>query len=118
MAIFREVETKVYCDICGGYIIGWKSAGTGVSKGWATYFAREEGATVGKKVKCKECRIRERIEKCSLIKKCGSPGIDNGICMGFRKEFDDRHIEKCKQCIACIAYKLSIDGKKGDKENG
>lgn len=29
MAIFREVETTVYCDVCGEYVIGWHSKGQG-----------------------------------------------------------------------------------------
>ena len=29
MAIFREVKTEVYCDVCGKYIISWKSKGEG-----------------------------------------------------------------------------------------
>lgn len=45
MAIFREVRTEVYCDICGEYVIGWKSPGIGVSRSWAAYFAREKDMT-------------------------------------------------------------------------
>lgn len=120
MAVFREVRTEVYCDTCGELLKAWKQL-PGVSKEWAKYFARQEGATTGKRIKCKKCRIRERIERCSLIKKYGNPGKDNGACLGYGKEFDDEPIEKCKRCIACTsfdweeeAYRLSI-GAKYDK---
>lgn len=104
MAIFREVRTEVYCDICGEYVIGWKSPGKGVSRGWAAYFAREEGCTTGKKIICKSCRISRRIEKCSLQKKCGEAGKDaDGTCLGIGKQFDDEPIEQCKRCIACTS---------------
>ena len=68
MAIYREVRTEVYCDICGEQIVAFKNAGRtgGVSRGWAAYFARQEGCTTGKKVICKSCRISRRIEKCSI----------------------------------------------------
>ena len=49
MAIYREVNTEVYCDICGEKVIGWYSVRNGVSKVWAAYFARQEGCTTGKK---------------------------------------------------------------------
>lgn len=119
MAIFREVRTEVYCDICGEYIIGWKSAGIGVSKSWAAYYARQEGCTTGKKIICKNCRISRRIEKCSLQKKWGAAGKDgNGACLGFGIEFDDEPIEQCKSCIACTSFdweeekeRLSIEGR-------
>ena len=119
MAIFREVRTEVYCDICGEYVIGWKSPGKGVSRGWAAYFAREEGCTTGKKIICKSCRISRRIEKCSLQKKCGEAGKDaDGTCLGIGKQFDDELIEQCKRCIACTSFdweeekeRLSINGK-------
>lgn len=123
MAIFREVRTEVYCDICGEYVIGWKSPGIGVSKDWAAYYARQEGCTTGKKVICKSCRISRRIEKCSLQKKCGEAGRDgDGTCLGFGSGFDrqldDEPIEQCKRCIACTSFdweeekeRLSINGK-------
>lgn len=50
MAIERIVETDVYCDICGEWIVGWKSDEIGVSRAWAAVRAREKGCTVGKKV--------------------------------------------------------------------
>ncbi len=104
MAIFREVRTEVYCDICGEYVIGWKSPGIGVSRSRAAYFAREEGCTTGKKIICKSCRISRRIEKCSLQKKCGEAGKDaDGTCLGIGKQFDDEPIEQCKRCIACTS---------------
>ena len=119
MAIFREVRTEVYCDICGEDVIGWKSPGIGVSRSWAAYFAREEGCTTGKKIICKSCRISRRIEKCSLQKKCGEAGKDaDGTCLGIGKQFDDELIEQCKRCIACTSFnweeekeRLSINGK-------
>ena len=51
MAIYREVRTEVYCDICGEQIVAFKDAGRtgGVSRDWAAYFARQEGCTTGKK---------------------------------------------------------------------
>ena len=105
MAIFREVETTVYCDVCGEYVIGWRSKGQGTSRAWAAYHARQEGCTTGKKVICKKCRISRRIEKCSLQKRWGEAGRDsNGACMGYGKEFDDEPIEKCKRCIACTSF--------------
>ena len=119
MAIFREVRTEVYCDICGEYVIGCKSPGIGVSRSRAAYFAREEGCTTGKKIICKSCRISRRIEKCSLQKKCGEAGKDaDGTCLGIGKQFDDELIEQCKRCIACTSFnweeekeRLSINGK-------
>ena len=122
MAIFREVRTNVYCDICGEQILAVLSAdrSDGVSRQWAAYFARQEGCTTGKKIICKSCRISRRIEKCSLQKKIGVAGRDgNGACMGFGKEFDDEPIEQCKRCIACTSFdweeekqRLSIEGRK------
>lgn len=35
MAIKRTVETDVYCDVCGEWIVGWKSDEIGVSRAWA-----------------------------------------------------------------------------------
>ena len=103
MAIFREVRTEAYCDTCGEKLKSYSSA-RGVSKDWAKYYLRQIGATTGKRIKCKECRIGERIEKCTLIKKHGSPGKDNGACMGYGKEFDDKPCEKCKNCIAYTSF--------------
>lgn len=129
MAVFKETRTEVYCDNCGELLAAWKGV-TGVSREWAKYFVRQKGATTGKRIKCKKCRIEARIDKCSLIKKNGSPGKDNDTCLGFRKEFDDEPIEKCKCCIACNsfnweeeAYRLSIEREhdkrmKGVVENG
>lgn len=101
MAIYREVNTEVYCDICGKKVIGWYSVRNGVSKGWAAYFARQEGCTTGKKIVCKQCRIKKRMEKCSLQKKYGTAGRDgSGACLGF----NDKPIEQCKRCIACANF--------------
>lgn len=121
MAIYREVRTEVYCDICGEQIVAFKSSGKagGVSRGWAAYFARQEGCTTGKKVICKNCRISKRIEQCSLQKKRGEAGKNgNGTCLGFGKLFDDEPVEQCKRCIACTSFdweqerrRLSIEGR-------
>ena len=68
MAIKRTVETDVYCDICG------------------------------KKGICRECRIKKRIQICSIQRRIGSAGIDsNGMCLGFGSE-------KCKRGFACTSY--------------
>lgn len=105
MAIFREVRTEVNCDICGDRIVAFRSSRGGVSIAWAAHFAREKGATTGKKVICKKCRISRRIEKCSLQKKWGAAGLDgDGTCLGFSNEGDDEPIEKCKRCIACTSF--------------
>lgn len=95
MAIFRNVRTEVYCDICGEILGVWSGPG-GVSKSRAEYFIRQEGATTGKRIKCKKCRIEERIEECNLIKKNGSPGKNKNSCLGLKKESDEEPIEKCK----------------------
>lgn len=105
MAIFREVKTEVYCDVCGKYIIGWGSKGIGVSRQWAAYYARQRGCTTGKQITCKECRIKKRIKACSLQKKWGAAQKDaDGSCLGFSNENDDEPIDKCKNCIACSAF--------------
>ena len=83
MAIERTVETDVYCDVCGEWIMGWKSNDTGVSRAWAAEYTRRRGGTVGKKIVCKKCRIKERIRTCSLQRKIGNAGRDSdGTCMG------------------------------------
>lgn len=64
MAIFREVETTVYCDVCGEYVIGWHSKGQGVSRAWAAYHARQKGCTTGKK-DCMQ-KVQNRAEKAAL----------------------------------------------------
>lgn len=117
MAIFRTVETEVYCDVCGEYVKGWYSK-RGASLDWAAYFARQEGCTTGKRIVCKQCRIKERMKKCGLMKRHGKAGVDNGACLGFSNEGDDEPIEKCKNCIACSAFdwekekhRLSITGR-------
>lgn len=104
MAIYREVKTEVYCDICGEYVKGWDSGGIGVSRSWAAYFARQEGCTTGKKIICKSCRISRRIEKCSLQKKWGAAGMDGAACLGFAGNDGDEPIEQCKRCIACTSF--------------
>lgn len=72
MAIERTVETNVYCDICGEWIMGWRSNDTGVSKVWASYYARKKGCTVGKKITCKNCRIKKAFQTCSVQHKIGN----------------------------------------------
>lgn len=67
MAIKRIVVTEVYCDVCGEHVAGWESDDVGESRAWATYYAREKGCTVGKRVICKRCRIKERIRKCMAL---------------------------------------------------
>ena len=59
---------------------------------------------VGQRVICKECRIKQRIKKCSLQKKCGVAGMDGGACLGFSCDGDDEPIERCKRCIACTSF--------------
>lgn len=84
MAITRKVDTDVYCDICGKWVMGWTSNNDGVSRAWAAKYARKKGCTVGKKIICKECRIEKRIQTCSIQQKIGSAGRDSdGTCMGF-----------------------------------
>lgn len=61
MAIERTVETDVYCDVCGEWIMGWKSNDTGVSRAWAAEYTRRRGGTVGKKIVCKKVPIFESI---------------------------------------------------------
>ena len=79
MGITRTVTTQVYCDVCGKWVIGWESEETGVSREWAKYHARCKGCTAGQKVICKECRIKQRIKKCSLQKKWGAAIIAAGV---------------------------------------
>lgn len=80
MAITRKVDTDVYCDICGKWVMGWTSNNDGVSRAWAAKYARKKGCTVGKKIICKECRIEKRIQTCSIevyeyhTAKYGAPG--------------------------------------------
>ena len=100
MGITRTVTTQVYCDVCGKWVIGWESEETGVSREWAKYHARCKGCTAGQKVICKECRIKQRIKKCSLQKKWGAAGMDGGACLGFSHDGDDEPIERCKRCMA------------------
>lgn len=42
-AIERTVETDVYCDVCGEWIMGWKSNDVGVSRAWAAEYTRRRG---------------------------------------------------------------------------
>lgn len=99
MGIVRIVTTEVTCDICGKWITGRESSKKGMSIDWAKYFARREGATANSnRVVCKECRIKERIERCALIKKKGSPRRPYGKCKGFEKN------EKCSNCIANVDF--------------
>lgn len=43
MAITRKVDTDVYCDICGKWVMGWTSNNDGVSRAWAAKYARKKG---------------------------------------------------------------------------
>ena len=107
MAIRRVVETDVYCDVCGEWVVGWESDGIGVSRELAKHYARTKGCTTGKKIICKKCRIKKRIETCSIQHRIGVTGIDaNGACMGFGREPSDEPIEKCKRCIAYTSYQM------------
>lgn len=101
MGIKRAVHTRVICDICGEEILGWYSiSGSGVSRLLASIYARESGATVGKRVVCKECRIKRRINACKDSMKGG-----DGTCLGLAKSiYDDEPVEKCKRCIAHSGY--------------
>ena len=117
MAIYRIMRTEVYCDKCNEQILAFQDAGKecvhGVSKGWAAYFARQDGCTTGKNIICKKCRIKERIGKCRLLKKRGPAGQDgNGACLGFGKEFDNEPIEQCKRCIACTSFDWEAEKKR------
>lgn len=112
MAIERTVETDVYCDICGEWIMGWKSNDIGVSRAWAADYARREGCTVGKKVICRNCRIKKTIQTCSIQHKIGSTGKDNsGMCRGFGM------LEKCKRCFASTSYEKSATKEENNGEH-
>lgn len=112
MPIYREVNTEVYCDICGEKVIGWHSLGGGISKVWAAYFARQEGCTTGEKIICKQCRIKHRMEKCGLQKRYGAAGKDgSGACLGFGSECDEP-IEQCKRCIARASFDWDAEKKR------
>lgn len=66
----------------------------------ASIYARERGATVGKRVICKACRIKQRMKACKV-----SISDGNGTCTGWAKsDYDDEPAEKCKRCIACNDY--------------
>lgn len=114
MGITRTVTTQVYCDVCGKWVIGWESEETGVSREWAKYHARRKGCTAGQKVICKECRIKQRIKKCSLQKKWGAAGMDGGACLGFTHDGDDEPIERCKRCIACTCFDWEEEKRKAE----
>ena len=111
MGIRRTVTTKVICDICGNELLSWVNIrGEGVSKLLASIYARERGATVGKRVTCKACRIKRRMKACK-----DSITDGGGACMGWAKsDYDGEPIEKCKHCIACSAY----DWEAGDVHTG
>lgn len=60
-----------------------------------------------KGVTCKECRIKERQKKCSLIKTIGHPGQDEDKkCLGFGIVGD------CKRCIAYTGFDWDEEAKK------
>lgn len=102
MGITRTVTTRVHCDVCGEWVTGWESEGIGISREWAKYFVRLQGCTAGKRIICKECRIKQRIKKCSLQKKYGVAGMDGGACLGFSYDGDDEPIERCKDYYVYI----------------
>ena len=119
MGISRTVTTEVFCDNCGGYIAGWLSDckySNGVSREWAKYFARLRGCTTGKKVICKQCRIKKRMEKCRLLHKADLDAMhslaamlapqetNEKFCLGLCNEGDDEPIEQCKKCIAHCTF--------------
>lgn len=108
MGITRMVITEVHCDICGEKIAEWiDSRYGGVSKTNAAYYAKERGATVGKRVVCKECRIKQRMNACKDSMKGG-----DGTCLGLAKSiYDDELAEKCKGCIAHNGYDWETEGK-------
>lgn len=107
--IQRTVETEAWCDECGKCL----ESGSDMSIEWAKYFLRIRGATTGKKIICKECRIKNRQAKCALIKKNGIPEMENdGTCKGFGAEFDDEPIIKCQRCVACSAFDWEKEKKK------
>lgn len=114
MGITRTVTTQVHCDVCGKWVTGWEREDTGVSREWAKYYARLQGCTVGQRVICKECRIKQRIKKCSLQKKCGVAGMDGGACLGFSCDGDDEPIERCKRCIACTSFDWEEEKRKAE----
>lgn len=58
MAITRKVDTDVYCDICGKWVMGWTSNNDGVSRAWAAKYARKKGCTVGRKSSVKSAGQR------------------------------------------------------------
>lgn len=111
MGIKRMVYTTVACDRCKEVMLSWGDSGTGVSKAWATHYARIEGATVGKKgVMCKECRIAERQRKCAIIKAVGHPGKGkDGKCLGY-----DEAMGNCKRCIAYTGFDWEKEARKFD----
>lgn len=110
MGITRTVTTRVHCDVCGEWVTGWESEGIGISREWAKYFVRLQGCTAGKRIICKECRIKQRIKKCSLQKKCGVAGMDGGACLGFSYDGDDEPIERCKRSpmLASVAFRAFL----------
>lgn len=74
------------------------------------------------KIVCKQCRIKQRMEKCSLQKKYGTAGKDgSGACLGFGSEWDDEPIEQCKRCIACASFDWDEEKKRlsiGERKRG
>lgn len=105
MGITRTVSTIVSCDKCGETLLYWRSDEGGVSKKWAAYFAKTEGAEVGKKgVMCKTCRIAEKRKRCSLIKKLGEPGKEaDGTCKGIMYVGEPME-PRCKKCVSYTGF--------------
>ena len=108
MGIERTVHTRVICDIYGEEILGWfDTRRDGVSRLSASIYARENGATVGKRVICRKCRIKRRMNACKDSIKDGG-----GACLGLAKSiYDDEPAEKCKGCIAHNGYDWETEGK-------
>lgn len=63
MAITRKVDTDVYCDICGKWVMGWTSNNDGVSRAWAAKYARKKGCTVQEKFDAAPPAIYLSLEK-------------------------------------------------------
>lgn len=64
MAIFREVETTVYCDVCGEYVIGWHSKGQGGKQSMGSISRKAKGLYYWQK-DCMQ-KVQNRAEKAAL----------------------------------------------------
>lgn len=86
MAIERTVETNVYCDICGEWIMGWRSNDTGVSKVWASYYARKKAV---------------QSEKRSLVKTAESKKHFRHVVCSTKSEMQDETTMACVGDLKC-----------------